>query len=178
MPRLFVGLEIPPSAATTLSMLRGGLSGARWIDPENYHVTLRFVGDIDERRADELCDALARVRRAPFTAEIDGLGAFGGDRPRALFAAVKASPALVELQGEVERLCRRAGLDAEGRKFTPHVTLARLRGVKAGAVAQYLALRGGFGLPPFPVERFVVFSSRASVGGGPYLVEEAYPLAA
>ena len=176
MPRLFTGIELPAGVATSLSLLRGGLPGARWIDPENYHVTLRFVGDTDTRTAAEFADALARIDRAAFTMSIEGLGALGTRRPHAVVARVAASRPLVDLQAEHERLIQRIGLPAEGRKFTPHVTLARLRGVSERDIADYLSLRGGFVAGPFPVERFVLFSSRDSVGGGPYLVEEAYPL--
>ena len=84
----------------------------------------------------------------------------------------------MELQAEHERLMQRVGLEPEGRKYTPHVTLARLRDSSSRQVADYLSMRAAFRSPPFPVSRFVLFSSRASVGGGPYVVEAAYPLAA
>jgi 2'-5' RNA ligase len=91
-------------------------------------------------------------------------------------ASTAPSTALIELQAEQERLLQRVGLEPEGRKFTPHVTLARLRDSSSRAVADYLAARGFFRSPQFRVGRFVLFSSRASVGGGPYVVEEAFPL--
>ena len=177
MPRLFTALEIPPDIALHLSMLRGGLPGARWIDPENYHITLRFIGDIDGRTADEVAEALSRVERAPIELRLRGLDAFGGNKPHSLFAGIDAGPALNELQGELERRMQRIGLKAEGRRFTPHVTLARLRNVKGFDVANYLSLRGNFSTMPFTAERFVLFSSKDSVGGGPYIIEETYPLA-
>jgi len=93
-------------------------------------------------------------------------------------ATLGPSQAVMELQAEHERLMQRVGLEPEGRKYTPHITLARLRDVSSRAVAEYLATRGAFRSPPFPVSRFVLMSSRASVGGGPYVVEAAYPLAA
>lgn len=176
MPRLFTALEVPEDVAEALSTYRGGLSGARWIDVENYHVTLRFLGDIDEEVAQEAAYLLGQVRRAPFEVTIEGLDAFGGDRPRALIARIAPSPAIVELQAEHERLMRRAGLPSEKRKFSPHVTLARLRDASPRAVADYLGLRGG---PPgltFRADQFVIYSSRDSVGGGPYVMEAAYPL--
>ena len=176
MPRLFTAIEIPADAAASLSMLRGGLPGARWIDPENYHITLRFIGDVDTRTANEIADALGRIRREPFPVRIAGLDAFGGNKPHSVFAGVERCQPLLELQGEHERIMQRIGLKPEGRKYAPHVTLARLRGVKGGDVANYLALRGDFALPPFEARRFVLYSSRASVGGGPYIVEDAYPL--
>ncbi len=178
MPRLFTALEIPADLAFSLSLLRGGLPGARWVDPENYHITLRFIGDIDEPTADDIADALGRVARPRFELSMQGLGAFGSRRPHAVYAAVKPSPALKELQAEHERIVQRIGLEPERRRFTPHVTLARFKAVREPDVAAYLALRGDFRTAPFPVGRFVLLSSRASKGGGPYVMEEAYPLAA
>lgn len=176
MPRLFTAIEVPEDVGLALSQYRGGLSGARWIDVENYHVTLRFLGDVDEDTALEASYLLGKVRRQPFDVVIEGPDAFGGARPRALIAKVGPSPAILELQAEHERLMRRAGLPAESRKYTPHVTLARLRDTSPRAVADYLGLRGGPCGLSFRAEQFVIYSSRDSVGGGPYVVEAMYPL--
>ena len=178
MPRIFTGLEIPESVTQGLAMFRGGLPGARWIDPENYHLTLRFVGDVDDITAREVASLLSRVRRTPFDLRFDALSSFGGRRPRAVIATLAQTPELMELQAEHERLMQRVGLEPEGRKYTPHVTLARLRDSSSRQVADYLAARALIAPLPFKVSRFVLFSSRASTGGGPYVVEAAYPLAA
>ena len=178
MPRLFTGLEIPKALRESLALLRGGLPGARWIDPENYHVTLRFIGDVDDDIAQEIAWLLGKVRRKDFELRLDGLLSFGGRKPRAVIAAVAPSQSVMELQAEHERLLRRVGLDPDVRKYTPHVTLARLRDTSSFEVAEYLSARAAFRSPPFSVSRFVLFSSRASVGGGPYVVEAVYPLAA
>ena len=188
MPRLFTGLEIPSDVGQSLATLRGGLPGARWIDPENYHVTLRFIGDVDDTIAREVASMLGRVRREAFELRVDDLKSFGGRKPRAIVAALGPAQALMELQAEHERLLQRVGLEPEGRKFTPHVTLARkyiphvtlarLRESSNRQVADYLSVRAPFRSPLFKVSRFVLFSSRSSVGGGPYVVEAAYPLAA
>ncbi|MDO8879085.1 MAG: RNA 2',3'-cyclic phosphodiesterase [Pseudolabrys sp.] len=176
MPRLFTGIEIPSSVAQALDMLRGGLPGARWIDRENYHVTLRFLGDIDDAMAREAAYVLGHVRRSCFELHMEGLASFGGRKPRAVVAKVAPEQALFDLQAEQERLMRRIGLEPEPRKFTPHVTLARLRGVSSLDVADYLSARGYFRTAPFRVSEFVLFSSRASTGGGPYVAEASYPL--
>jgi 2'-5' RNA ligase len=178
MPRLFTGVEIPPDIGQTLSSLRGGLPGARWIDPENYHLTLRFIGDVDDVIAHEVASMLGRVKREAFELRMDGVFSFGGRKPRAVVAKVAPAQALLEVQAEHERLMQRIGLEPEGRKYTPHVTLARLRDSSNNQVAEYLAARGFFRTSAFRVSRFVLFSSRASVGGGPYVVEASYPLSA
>jgi RNA 2',3'-cyclic 3'-phosphodiesterase len=175
MPRLFTGLEIPDAVAERLMTVRGGLSGARWITPDNYHITLRFIGDIDEATARDIYMILGRISRDPVTIQIEGITVFGGDRPRALVAKVSPTPALMELQAEHERLIRRIGLPPEPRKYTPHVTLARLRDTSPFELANFLSVAGH--LPPmtFVAEAFNVFSSRASTGGGPYVTEALYP---
>jgi RNA 2',3'-cyclic 3'-phosphodiesterase len=176
MPRLFTALEIPEEVAAALAVARGGLIGARWIEPEDYHITLRFIGDIDARLADEAAAALDEVRRGRVEVAFDGLDWFGGDKPRAVIAKVKPAPALVELAADHERRLRRLGLPPEKRQFTPHVTLARMRGVGPAAVADYLASRGRLEAPGFVAESFVLMSAKDGVGGGPYVVEGEYGL--
>ena len=176
MPRLFTALEIPRNAALSLSLLRGGLPGARWIDVENYHITLRFIGDIDGRTADEVVDRLDRIDRPEFQLNLTGMGSFGSKKPHSIWAGVSPSPEMNALQAEIERICQRIGLPPDPRKFMPHVTLARLRSSRLDDVVHYLSGRGNFRTSPFTVGRFVLMSSKESVGGGPYIVEEAFPL--
>ena len=126
--------------------------------------------------ARDVLQILGGVRRAPFDIVLDRLDQFGGKKPRAVFAGAGPNPALIELQADHERLLQRIGLPPEQRKFSPHVTLARLRDTSAHQVADYLSDRALFRTPPFPVSRFVLFSSKSSTGGGPYVVEAAYPL--
>ena len=178
MPRLFTAIEIPRDAALSLSMLRGGLPGARWIDPENYHITLRFFGDVDGHMAEEIANGLARINRTSLQVRLNGLDAFGRSKPHSVHACIQKTRQLQDLYAEQERIAQRIGLRPDGRKFTPHVTLARTRSAKGHDVAKYLALRGSFSTLPFTVNRFVLYSSKDSVGGGPYIVEQEYPLIA
>lgn len=176
MPRLFTALEVPRDAALSLSLLRGGLPGARWIDAENYHVTLRFIGDVDSHMADDVAYALDKVSRPSFSINLSSVSVFGSKKPHSVFAGVAPSAELFQLQGEQERICQRLGLAPDPRKFTPHVTLARLKNPAPEHLAHYLSARGGFAAMPFKVARFVLMSSKDSVGGGPYIVEETYAL--
>lgn len=176
MPRLFTGLDIPDAVKDRLLSVRGGLAGARWITPDHYHITLRFIGDIEEPLAHDIFVVLARVSRPPIPITIDGITAFGGDRPRALVARVASSSALMDLQAEHERLMRRIGLPPEPRKYTPHITLARLRDTSPFELANFLSGIGHMPSMRFTTETFNVFSSRSSIGGGPYVVEASYPL--
>jgi 2'-5' RNA ligase len=176
MPRLFIAIELPEDARAELALARGGLNGARWLEPEDYHVTLRFVGDIDRRLAHEIADTLDDIRRPPLEMRFEGLGGFGGDRPRAVVAKLHPTRPLLELQGDLERRLRRIGLAPETRKFTPHVTIARLSHVSSLALADYLESRVERGYATFIATRFVLYSARPGVGGAPYVVEAAYPL--
>ena len=176
MPRLFTGLELPEAVVGQLALARGGIVGARWLEPEDYHVTLRFIGDVDGRAAREIAETLGDIDRPKAWVRFEGLSWFGGDKPRAIVAKVKADPALMDLQAEQERRLRRIGLEPETRKYTPHVTLARVRGVAQTAVADYFAARGALLAEAFAADRFVLYSARDGSGGGPYVVEAAYPL--
>lgn len=176
MPRLFVGLELPEMVRMRLGLVRGPLPGAKWIDPENMHITLRFAGDVDNRQADELVGFLDGIEMTPFEVMIREVGAFGGRDPKVIWAGVEAGSELDQLQRAVERACRSAGLPPEPKSFKPHVTLARLRGASPEVVARFLGSRGSLAIGPITVDRFVLFSSRPRVGGGPYVVESVFPL--
>ena len=176
MSRLFSAIEIPANIAQRLSMLRSGVTGARWIDPENYHLTLRFIGDVDGPTARDFAQALHEIEMPPFMLRLDGLGSFGGRKPGTIFAQPAPSEPLEALRRAHDRAAREAGIPPEGRNYMPHVTLARLRGTRADNVARYLESHGFIQTEPFEVERFVLYSSRASVGGGPYVVEGEFPL--
>ena len=179
VPRLFTGLEVPYDVQRALSLKRGGLFGARWIEPENFHITLCFIGDVDNRVADEVSYELDRAAGFDsFRIRLSHLGTFGGDKPRALYAGIEHSEALQRLRASHERILRRAGLAPDARKFVPHISLARLRGAAALEVADFIHHAGHFTPLEFTVRRFVLFSSKNSVGGGPYLVEQSYSLAA
>ena len=177
MPRLFTALEIPELLRTRLSLLRAPLNGAKWVEPENMHITLRFAGDIDGRTADEFADLLAEATAKPFAVSIAGAGSFGGRDPRVLWAGVEARPELDALYRANERAARAAGLDPDPRDFRPHVTLARMRGARQGAVARFLEENGDLLLEPFMVTQFALLSARPGSGGPPYAVEAVYPLA-
>ncbi|HEY7669427.1 MAG TPA: RNA 2',3'-cyclic phosphodiesterase [Hyphomicrobium sp.] len=177
MPRLFTGIEIPEEQREELTRLRLPLPGnSRWIETENLHLTLRFAGDIDNAQAREFADRLAGITVDAFEMRLSGLGAFGGNEPRSIWAGIDAGPELETLARACERAAREAGLAPETRTFKPHVTVARLKHASARDIARVLGRIGAFRGRPFPVSRFVLFSSRPKLGGGPYVVEEAFPL--
>jgi 2'-5' RNA ligase len=138
MPRLFTGIQLPPALADALADLATPLAGARWIEPQDMHLTLRFAGDIDNPTADELHAALSHIDEPAFTLTLSGFGAFGGQQPRTLWAGVADNPWLDALARANDRAARSAGLAPDKHGFKPHVTLARLRGTRPESVARVL----------------------------------------
>jgi 2'-5' RNA ligase len=174
--RLFTALALPDVVAQSLIVLQTGVPGARWQKREQMHLTLRFIGEVDGREAAAIDDALASISAPAFTVELKSVGSFGGKIPRDLWAGVKASEALGHLQRKIESALQRIGLEPEGRKFTPHVTLARLKGTPNGAVADYLIDHALYASAPFPVESFALYSSKLTSDGSIYRVEKEYGL--
>jgi 2'-5' RNA ligase len=174
--RLFVALEIPDSVAAGLFLLQGGVPGARWQTRAQLHLTLRFIGEVEGHVAEAVDDALAAIRAPGFTLQLKGVGEFGGRNPHALWAGAAASEGLTHLQRKIETALQRAGLPPDPRKFTPHVTLARLRGTQAGAVMDFLTDHGLYAGEPFPVTAFTLFSSTLAPKGSLYTPERRYPL--
>ena len=176
MPRLFTGLEAPADVALRLSALRGWVAGAKWIEPDDYHLTLSFIGNVDESVEHSLVEELAAIDAPQLAVRLVELRSFGGDKPRSVVAMAELSGGLADLQAANDCALRRAGVEPERRKFTPHVTLARVKGASTHAIAAYMGERS---IQPieFITTRFVLYSARASQGGGPYVVEAAYSLA-
>jgi 2'-5' RNA ligase len=178
MIRLFVGLELPEAVRERLYGLGGGVPGARWIAPENMHMTLRFIGNVNDDELADIDEALARVQASAFDLEITGLGEFSrGRRPAQIWAGARPAPPLMDLQRRIEAALVKAGFEPEGRRFTPHVTLARLKGSAPGRVRSFVAGHNLLGIDPFPVARFTLFSSHLGRKGASYRPEADYPLA-
>jgi 2'-5' RNA ligase len=178
MARLFTAVEVPYAVARALERLRGGVPGARWIDPENYHITLNFIGEVDGRLAREVGGSLGAVAAPSFELRLLDVGSFGRARPHSLWAGIEPSPALRDLQADALRAIARLGVLLDTRKFQPHVTVAKIRHADDAALAGWLMRHSAFRTDRFTVDRFVLMSSRPSRGGGPYAIEHAYPLEA
>jgi 2'-5' RNA ligase len=173
MLRLFVGIELPPELKLRLSLLCAGVPGARWVDPGNYHLTLRFIGEVDEGLASDIDAALAQIRAPRFDLALAGVGHFGD---RMLWAGVDKSPPLVHLRDKVESALVRLGLAPETRRYAPHVTLARLRNTSAAKLHSFLAEHALFRSEPFPVDRFNLIASYLTKSGAIYEDQADYAL--
>ena len=177
MQRLFTGFRLPEPIVDWLSGLELEMAGARWIDPDDYHVSIRFFGEVNRHVAEDIRAGLSSLYLPRFSARVTGLACFGGDRPRALVAEVEAEPSLADLRRAHERIALSAGLEPERRKYVPHVTLARLNGTRPDTVARYIQSVSRPALPAFTVSEVELLSSKPGGGGGPYLTEEAFSLA-
>lgn len=176
MIRLFTAIEIPEALRTRLSLLQGGVPGARWSPVENFHLTLRFIGEVSETTANDIDGVLEGLHGHGFTLALKGVGEFGGRDPRALWVGVAPNESLMRLAAKIESALQRMGLEAETRKYSPHITLARLRDAPIAKVSEFLAAHAPFESAPFPVNSFSLFSSHMSTRGSLYQIERTYEL--
>lgn len=177
MLRLFVALSLPAEVKNLLAALAGGIPGAKWVPPENYHLTLRFIGEVEPWRAEELDDALATIRAKGFELSLRGLGTFEkGGRISALWVGAEKSEELTFLQAKVETALQRAGLEPERRRFAPHVTLARTEKAPPDKLIQHVQAHNLFRAPPVPVDSFTLYSSRLGKEQAVYVPEVEYGL--
>lgn len=178
MIRLFVALPVPEMIRVSLSTLQCGLPGARWTAPENFHVTLRFIGDVNVGQAEDIHDALSRIDAPSVSITLDALSWFGKKKrkPRALIADAQKNEDLLHLQRKVESSVVRCGHEPEGRKYHPHVTLGRLKTTSIAEVDRFIYEQP---LPTpltFEVDRFILYSSFLSHTGSIYTEEAEYGL--
>jgi RNA 2',3'-cyclic 3'-phosphodiesterase len=173
MLRLFVGIALPPELKLHLSLLCSGVPGARWVDPGNYHLTLRFIGEVDEGLASDIDAALLHVRAPRFEVTLAGVGRFGD---RMLWVGVDKSPPLVHLRDKVESALVRLGLPAETRRYAPHVSLARLRNASEAKLEGFITQHALFRASPFAVERFSLVASYLTKSGAIYEDQADYAL--
>lgn len=177
MIRVFVALPVPDMIRYALSTLQCGLPGARWIAPENFHITLRFIGEVDEGQAEDIHDNLSRIDAPGVDITLDRISWFGSKRkPSILIAQAQKNDALMHLQRKVESAVARSGLSADGRKFHPHVTLARLKTTSPADVQHYVKEQPLPGPLTFQLHRFALFSSVLTHSGSLYTEEADYLL--
>lgn len=177
MLRLFVGIPLPPERRLTLSAICAGIPGLRWVEPGNYHVTIRFIGEIDEGLAEEVHEALGAIRAGRFALSIAGLGYFGAaEKPRTVYAAVERSAGLLQLRDRVEATLVRQGLVVETRRYTPHVTLATAKSPDPGDIHRFIEANNLLRLPPFDVAAFHLIRSYLTKAGSIYEEVAEYPL--
>ncbi len=179
MIRAFLALELDEATRSALAVQQFLLPLPSRVSVENLHLTLVFLGEVPERRLEDAHEFFAAIRLPPFSLDFHAVGLFGGDRPRAAYAAIAPSEPLMRLQRKVESAARQAGIAVEGRKYLPHVTLGRFRppGLEdTMRLERAVAEAGGFRAGPMPVSEFVLYESTLGRGGSRYDVLARYPL--
>jgi 2'-5' RNA ligase len=176
--RLFVGIEIPSDIAADLYPIGRALRGVDAQTPDNMHLTLKFIGNVDPGLAAEVDEVLSKVRFDPFDLQISGLGLFASTRKaRILWAGVKDQPELSRLAGRVENALAQIEEVAallDGRKFTPHITLARNREAPRAVIEQCVADHANLRSEPFSVQRFCLYQSHQTDDGPKFEILAAY----
>lgn len=174
--RLFVALPIPDVVAHQFMLLQGGVPGARWQSREQLHLTLRFIGDVDGRDTRAIEDALAGIDAPAFSLQFHGVGQFGNKQPHTLWAAARSNEMLDHLARKVDAAIRRVGQPQDAHKFTPHVTLARLKHPDLDKVREWLVSHALSTSAEFDVDAFCLYSSKLTSDGSIYAIEQEYPL--
>ncbi|KRA65736.1 2'-5' RNA ligase [Caulobacter sp. Root655] len=177
MIRLFTAIALPREFGEDLVPRQYGIDGARWRPVEAFHITLKFIGDVQETQAADLDEELQTIQAPAFDLSLAGVGHFGeGVEIHAVWAGVAESPDLRHLAKANEAAARRAGLKPETRAYTPHVTLAYLKRPPVPEVAAWIQGHNLLRSPPFRVDRFGLYSSWRTSEGSAYRLETEYPL--
>ena len=168
MHRLFVAVRPPEPIRDLLIDAMDDSPDFRWQDDGQLHLTLRFFGEVERPVAEDLADALGRIRAARFAVRINGVGRFEQRNAGALWAGVEPKEPLAALAAKVERACLAAGLEPERRAFHPHITLARWKGRRTRELHAFLERHRGLASAPFEVDAFSLFESHLSRHGAHY----------
>jgi len=177
MYRLFVAIDLPPDIAVQLQELCCGVPGARWVQPEQMHLTLRFIGEVDGGIFRDIKEGLAGIKSPEFSLQVKGMGFFPPRKtPRVLWAGVAPVEEVVALRNRIENVLVGTGLEPEGRKYSPHITLARLHDTPSVRLGRFLAGNNLFVTPEFLVSEFHLYSSELTSKGAFHTIEASYPL--
>ncbi|KPJ99444.1 MAG: 2'-5' RNA ligase [Desulfobacterales bacterium SG8_35] len=177
MPRLFIAVDLPEIIIKNLESMAFGIPGAKWVAPEQLHLTVRFIGEVDGALFGDIKTTLDEVSFAPFSLQLKGVGYFPPrGAPRVLWVGLEKSEPLQLLRKKIDSALLRVRVEPEGRKFSPHITLARLKNSPIPKIANFLAGNGLFSQEPFQVEDFKLYSSVLSPKGAYHRVERIYSL--
>ncbi len=177
MLRLFTGISLPEDLCQKLQLLKSEIAGARWDSPENYHMTLSFIGPVDEATAEDIDEVLAGICADTFTLTLKGVGVFTrGAEPQHLWIGVEHNEELHRLREKIDGAFQMNHLSFETRQYTPHVTIARLQQADKTKVAAFIQQHNLFVSAPFAVEEFILYQSHHGKELAVYEALEVYPL--
>lgn len=177
--RAFIAIDLEPEIKSALQTLVRGLQAARadirWVNAGGMHLTLKFLGPIEEGqtvRVKAILDDIVR-RHAAFSLRLEGTGAFPGERsPRVLWVGVVAEPPLLALQDEIDRALEAEGFERERRAFTPHMTIGRVKGPdRVGKAMLELEKHKTESFGAMTVRKVALFESLLRPDGAEYRIE-------
>ena len=175
--RLFVAIDLPNQAQAELLALQTQLPGARWVPAEQLHLTLRFLGDVEDTVIPLLTAALAGVQETPFDLSLHGVGHFPPrTHPKVLWTGVSPCEQLSSVQQQIESAVQSVGLPAEERPFSPHITLARLKETPTAAVLDFEQRHHQFRYGPLAVTAFHLYESTLTGKGAVHERRHSFPL--
>ncbi|MEN8190064.1 MAG: RNA 2',3'-cyclic phosphodiesterase [Thermodesulfobacteriota bacterium] len=177
MIRLFVAIDLPETIRRDLCLMVPAIPGARAVSVEQLHLTLQFIGEVEEPVMDDINHCLESIEREEFPLRLKGVGHFPPrGKPRILWVGVEKSEELMRLQHRVESSLKRIGLVGEKRKFHPHITLARLKQSPIQRVTSFLGANSLYTSEPFQATSFHLYSSHLGRHGATHILEQSYPL--
>jgi len=175
MPRLFIAVDLPEAIRKNLASMSFGIPGAKWVAPEQMHLTVRFIGEVDGALFHDIKETLEGISYGPFSLHLKGVGFFPPrGAPRVLWVGLEKSEPLQALKKKIDLALFRVGVEPDNRKFSPHITLARLKNSPVQKIANFLSGNGLFSQEPFQVEDFKLYSSILSSKGAYHKVERVY----
>ena len=166
MIRLFTGISLPRALCDRIHLMQGGIEGARWTAIENYHITLNFIGDVDETGAEDIDEVLSKIQIPKFELALNGTGSFSqGDRPTVLWLGLNPCDALSHLKDKIDRQFEMHRISFEKKKYTPHITMAYLKDPDEAKLIEFMQTHNLFTSKPFAVDEFVLFGSKKTKHG-------------
>ncbi len=178
MPRLFVAIDLPEFVKDELNRLCSyGIQGVNWVNPDQFHLSLRFIGEVNQEIFETIADTLAKIKGKPFTLSLKGVGTFPqGKNPRVIWTGVDKNESLVTLQKKVETRLNKIGIHKDKKRFSPHITLARVKSKRPGRIGDFLGFNNLYQSGEFEVDFFYLFSSLLTPKGAIYRKEQEYQL--
>jgi 2'-5' RNA ligase len=182
MFRLFTGIRLPPHLRQQLHVLQEGIAGVgvdtRLTPPEDFHITLCFIGNVDAAAASTVDEALSGIRAGRFSLTVKGTGYFSGGRgPSHLWAGLAPSDGLQRLKEKIDHALEKHQVPFEKRgKYTPHITIARLKHGAEEKAAAFMQQHNLFAAEPFDVDDFILYRSHPGEEGPRYEEIGVYPL--
>jgi len=177
MYRLFIAVPVPENIKERLLELKLNIPGTKWTPEDQLHITLKFIGEVDNLSFKVIKDSLSEIKMGQFPLGFKGVGSFStGKSPKILWAGLTDNSLLKQLRNKIESTLNECGIKREGRKFSPHVTLARLRNPNLHNITEFLSTRADFRSESFIVEEFRLYSSKLYPRGAVHTIEAVYPL--